>query len=102
MKHAFWYFDFISPFAYLQNRRLHEFLDFLKIERKPLLFAGLLKHWGTKGSVELDIKIEKRPFRCAQRRSASTRSLYRCAAFTRTSRNDPQGRPRVRSPLWRT
>ena len=53
MKHAFWYFDFISPFAYLQNRRLHEFLDILSIERKPLLFAGLLKHWGTKGPVEL-------------------------------------------------
>ena len=53
MKNALWYFDFISPFAYIQNFRLDDFSGHLKIERKPLLFAGLLKHWGTKGPVEL-------------------------------------------------
>ena len=51
-----WYFDFVSPFAYLQNLRLDEFSSHLIIERKPLLFAGLLKHWETKGPAELSPK----------------------------------------------
>ena len=49
MKSAKWYFDFVSPFAYLQNLRLDELSAHLKIDRKPLLFAGLLKHWDSKG-----------------------------------------------------
>ena len=51
MKKAIWYFDFISPFAYLQNVRLNEFSRDIEIERKPLVFAGLLKHWGNRGPV---------------------------------------------------
>jgi len=53
MNRATWYFDFVSPFAYLQNLRLDEFSTQLLIERKPLLFAGLLNHWDTKGPAEL-------------------------------------------------
>ena len=56
MKKAKWYFDFISPYAYLQNVRLKEFSQNLEIERKPLVFAGLLKHWGNKGPVEISSK----------------------------------------------
>ena len=56
MRKANWYFDFLSPFAYLQNCRLDEFPSDLYINRKPLLFAGLLNHWGTKGPVELSSK----------------------------------------------
>ena len=56
MRKANWYFDFISPFAYLQNCRLDEFPSDLCINRKPLLFAGLLNHWGTKGPAELSSK----------------------------------------------
>ena len=56
MKSAKWYFDFVSPFAYLQNLRLDEFSAHLKIDRKPLLFAGLLKHWDSKGPAELPPK----------------------------------------------
>ena len=56
MKNAKWYFDFVSPFAYLQNLRLDEFPSHLKIDRKPLLFAGLLKHWESKGPAELPSK----------------------------------------------
>ena len=51
-----WYFDFVSPFAYLQNLRLEEFSSHIKIDRKPLLFAGLLKHWDSKGPAELPPK----------------------------------------------
>ena len=56
MRKVDWYFDFLSPFAYLQNCRLDEFPSNLFINRKPLLFAGLLNHWGTKGPVELSAK----------------------------------------------
>ena len=56
MNRATWYFDFVSPFAYLHNLRLAEFSSQLIIEMKPLLFAGLLKHWETKGPAELAAK----------------------------------------------
>lgn len=48
-----WYFDFISPFAYLQWRRLRRNHPDLRLNPKPLLFAGLLKHWGQLGPAEL-------------------------------------------------
>ncbi len=56
MKKADWYFDFLSPFAYLQNCQLDKLPSNLNLNRKPLLFAGLLNHWGTKGPVELSAK----------------------------------------------
>lgn len=56
MKKAQWYFDFISPFAYLQFARFSEMPDDLDIELKPVLFAGLLKHWGQLGPAELPTK----------------------------------------------
>ncbi len=39
MKTADWYFDFISPFAYLQSERLARFDGKLDIRPVPLLFA---------------------------------------------------------------
>ena len=56
MRKADWYFDFLSPFAYLQNCRLDKFTANLSINRKPLLLAGLLNHWGTKGPAEISSK----------------------------------------------
>ena len=53
MKTAHWYFDFISPFAYLQSEVLHRFDNKLAIRPVPVLFAGLLKHWGQKGPAEM-------------------------------------------------
>ena len=50
---ADWYFDFISPFAYLQSERLARFDGKLAIRPVPVLFAGLLKHWGQKGPAEM-------------------------------------------------
>lgn len=47
-----WYFDFISPYAYLQWHRLRREAPQLPINPKPVLFAGLLGHWGNKGPVE--------------------------------------------------
>jgi len=56
MKKASWYFDFISPFAYLQFNRFSELQSDLEIAIKPVLFAGLLKHWGQLGPAELPTK----------------------------------------------
>lgn len=50
------YFDVISPYAYLHFKRLGELRTLLDIEFVPVLFAGLLKAWGTKGPAELPAK----------------------------------------------
>lgn len=48
-----WYFDYISPFSYLQWAHQLPRLNRVDIEYKPLLFAGLLKHWDHKGPAEI-------------------------------------------------
>jgi len=53
--HAIWYFDFISPFAWIGLHRLKE-LPGLEIEYRPVLFAGILSHWGQKGPAEMPTK----------------------------------------------
>ena len=50
---ARWYFDIISPYAYLHLRRFAELNPALEVEPVPVLFAGLLKHWDNKGPAEL-------------------------------------------------
>jgi 2-hydroxychromene-2-carboxylate isomerase len=56
MKQGTLYTDFVSPFAYLAMRRLGELDGRLEIDIKPLLFAGLLDHWGQKGPAEIPAK----------------------------------------------
>jgi len=53
---ADWYFDYISPFSYLQAERLSSLPADLELHCKPLLFAGLLGHWGHKGPAEIGAK----------------------------------------------
>lgn len=53
MKQLDWYFDFISPFAYLQSELLGNLQGVSAIRYRPLLFAGLLKHWDNKGPAEI-------------------------------------------------
>ena len=54
MKRVIFHFDVISPYAYLAFERLPQALEGLsvEVEYRPLLFAGLLQHWGTKGPAE--------------------------------------------------
>ena len=52
-KKATWYFDFVSPFSYLQFRSLNRLPDTLECELTPILFSALLKHWGHKGPAEI-------------------------------------------------
>jgi 2-hydroxychromene-2-carboxylate isomerase len=56
MRKAIWYFDFVSPFAYICLHRLKELPPDLAIEYRPVLFAGILNHWGQKGPAELPTK----------------------------------------------
>lgn len=55
-RRADWYFDYVSPYAYLQ------FMDFgrlpadLEVTLRPVLFAGLLNHWGSLGPAEIPAK----------------------------------------------
>jgi 2-hydroxychromene-2-carboxylate isomerase len=53
---ADWYFDFISPFAYFQFHHFGRLPPSLKVACKPVLFAGLLGHWGHKGPAEIPAK----------------------------------------------
>src|SRR4051812_3977976 len=49
-----WYFDFVSPYSYICLHRLREIP--LPIAYKPVLFAGLLNHFGQKGPAEIHAK----------------------------------------------
>ena len=54
--HADWYFDFISPYAYLQFKHFYKLPQDLELTLKPVLFAGLLGHWQHKGPAEIPAK----------------------------------------------
>jgi 2-hydroxychromene-2-carboxylate isomerase len=58
MKHITFYFDVISPYAYLAFEQLPEALQGISYEvtYKPVLFAGLLKHHGQLGPAEIASK----------------------------------------------
>ncbi|MCP5459661.1 MAG: 2-hydroxychromene-2-carboxylate isomerase [Gammaproteobacteria bacterium] len=52
MKIIDWYFDFVSPFSYLQLERFPDLSNGVEARFRPVLLAGLLKHWDTKGPAE--------------------------------------------------
>jgi len=58
MKHVDFWFDPVSPFAYLAFERLPQALEGLSVEvrYRPVLFAAMLKQWGQKGPAEIEPK----------------------------------------------
>ncbi|MCW8905878.1 MAG: 2-hydroxychromene-2-carboxylate isomerase [Sedimenticola sp.] len=48
-----WFYDFISPYAYLASQALDRLPPDIGIERVPILFAGILKRWDTRGPGEI-------------------------------------------------
>jgi 2-hydroxychromene-2-carboxylate isomerase len=58
MKRIAFHFDVVSPFAYLAFERLPQALEgcSYEVEYRPVLFAGLLQHWGQKGPAEIEPK----------------------------------------------
>lgn len=65
MKSLDWYFDFISPYAYLQNAVLSRVAPHAAIRRRPILFGGLLAHWGHLGPAEIPPKRDWTYLHCA-------------------------------------
>jgi 2-hydroxychromene-2-carboxylate isomerase len=53
---ADWFFDFVSPFAYLQSEQLDSLAPRISIRYRPVLFAGLLGANGQKGPAEIPAK----------------------------------------------
>jgi 2-hydroxychromene-2-carboxylate isomerase len=53
---ADWYFDFVSPFAYLQSEELARLAPRIAIRYRPVLFAALLDAHGQKGPAEIPAK----------------------------------------------
>ena len=58
MQRVIFDFDVVSPYAYLAFERLPSALEGLShhVEYRPLLFAGLLKHWGSTAPVDVPPK----------------------------------------------
>ena len=55
-RQADWYFDFISPYPYLQLANFDRLPADLEVRPIPVLFAGLIGHWDTKGPAEIPAK----------------------------------------------
>ena len=53
---AIWYFDVVSPFAYLQWHRLKPLLATHDIRPAPILFAAVLSAIGNRGPAEIPAK----------------------------------------------
>jgi 2-hydroxychromene-2-carboxylate isomerase len=55
-----WYFDFVSPYSYLAFESLPSALARIEpapvVRYRPVLFAGLLRHWGHMGPAEVPPK----------------------------------------------
>lgn len=56
MRSVDWYFDFISPYSHLCLYRLAELPKDVRVRPRPVLFAGLLNHFGQKGPAEIPAK----------------------------------------------
>lgn len=55
---ASWYFDFISPFAYLHWPKVRALTSRIDFTWRPVLFGGLLQQLGHKGPAEIPGKRE--------------------------------------------
>ncbi|GGC70748.1 isomerase [Undibacterium terreum] len=65
---ADWYFDFNSPYAYLQLEQFDCLPSNLEIHLRPIVFGALLGHWEHKGPAEIPEK-RKHTYRYSQFRA---------------------------------
>lgn len=56
MRSAEWYFDFVSPFSYLQLEAFDRLPTDLEVTCRPMLFGGLLNHLELKAPAEIPAK----------------------------------------------
>jgi 2-hydroxychromene-2-carboxylate isomerase len=92
MKHLVFHFDVISPYAWLAFERLPQVLEGLSVsvEYRPVLLAGLLQHWESKGPAEIEPK-----------RQWTFRHVHWLAAQQGTSLETPAVHPFNPLPLLR-
>jgi 2-hydroxychromene-2-carboxylate isomerase len=50
---AVWYFDLVSPFAYLALGEIEDMASRIPIVFRPVLFGAMLTHWGQLGPAEI-------------------------------------------------
>ena len=53
---AEWFFDFVSPFAYLQLEQFHKLPATLTVEPRPMVLGAILAHVGQRGPAEIAAK----------------------------------------------
>ena len=53
---ADWYFDFVSPFAFLQSEQLGSLPPRISVRYRPVLLAALLDANGQRGPAEIPAK----------------------------------------------
>jgi 2-hydroxychromene-2-carboxylate isomerase len=53
MRQVIWYFDFISPYSYFGLYELERLGRDVHVDYRPVLFAGMLSHWGQRGPAEI-------------------------------------------------
>ncbi len=53
---AEWFFDFVSPFAYLQLEQFDRLPATLAVEPRPIVLGAVLGHWGQRGPAEIPAK----------------------------------------------
>ncbi len=51
-----WFFDVISPFAYLQLEQFDKLPADIVIQPRPVVLGAILSHWGQKGPAEIGAK----------------------------------------------
>lgn len=51
-----WYFDFVSPFSYLQLERLRRDRPDIVVRPIPVVVGAVMAHWGTVGPAEIGSK----------------------------------------------
>ena len=66
--HVDWFYDVISPFAYLQLEQFERLPQNVDVTLRPIVLGAILSHWQTKGPAEIP---KKRAFiyRIAQQRA---------------------------------
>ena len=53
MQDCDWYFDLISPFAYLQWKSRDRLAGVARLRPIPIVLGAVLGHWGQKGPAEV-------------------------------------------------
>lgn len=71
-----WFFDVVSPFAYLQLEQLPQWLPVQRLTLRPVVLGALLGHWHTRGPAEIPAK-RLQTYRSAQWRAEALGLAFR-------------------------